>query len=220
MSGTGIEAAQISLALLLFAVLALGGMAVFAGRRAPAPPAPEVAPEVVELESGAGEVWAAAQRAVEAADAARERVTEASDVRDEAEERYQQARWDAWTGPKDESRTLVERAALEAYRRGDLSVDQLNRIWQHTRPDEAEVEQMDQEIAQAKLQYEQALVRGVEERRAAHVAEVAAEVLAEEARIAEDEALAARLEAEAAEGLSGLLQSEGPGSDPGPAPHQ
>ncbi len=218
MSGTGIEAAQISLALLLFAVLALGALAVFAGRRSPAPPAPEVAPEVVELESGAGEVWAAAQRAVEVADAARERATEANGVRDEAEEHYQQARWDAWTGPKDETRTLVERAALEAYRRGDISVDQLNRIWQHTRPDDAEVEQMDQDIAEAKLRYEEALVGAVAERRNAHVAEVAAEVLAEEARIAEDEALAARIEAEAAEGLSGLLQ--GPGEAPGPAPRQ
>jgi hypothetical protein len=214
-SGTGIEAARISLALLLLAVLALGGMAVFAGRRAPAPPPPEVAPEVVELESGAGAVWAAAQRAVVAADEARERATEANDVRDEAEERYQRARWDAWTGPKDETRTLVERAALEAYRRGDISVDQLNRIWHHTRPDDAEVEQMDQDIAQAKLRYEQALVGAVEERRAAHVAEVAAEVLNEEARIAEDEAVAARIEAEAAEGLSGLL--EGPGTLPGPS---
>ncbi|GAA2846631.1 hypothetical protein Acy02nite_04550 [Actinoplanes cyaneus] len=214
MSGTGIEAAQISVALLLFAVLALGGMAIVAGRRSAAPAAPEPAPEVVELESGAGEVWAAAQRAVQAADAARERATEANDVRDEAEEHYQQARWDAWTGPKDESRTLVERAALEAYRRGDLSVDQLNRIWQHTRPDESEVERMDREIAEAKRRYEESLLEAVAERRNAHVAEVAAEVLAEEARIAEEEAAVARLEAEAAEGLSGLLQ--GPGDDPRP----
>ncbi|BCY12270.1 hypothetical protein [Actinoplanes sp. L3-i22] len=215
MSGTGIEAARISLALLLLAVLALGGMAVFAGRRAPAPPPPEMAPEVVELESGAGEVWAAAQRAVAAADEARERATEANDVRDEAEERYQRAKWDAWTGPKDESRTLVERAALEAYRRGDITVDQLNRIWHHTRPDEAEVEQMDQDIEEAKLRYSAALVEAVEERRAAHVAEVAAEVLAEEARFAEEEATTARLEAEEAAGLSGLLQ--GPGDAPGPS---
>ncbi|MFI1988858.1 hypothetical protein [Actinoplanes sp. NPDC020271] len=215
MSGTGMEAAQISLALLLFAVLALAGMAIVAGRRSPGPPAPEPAPEVVELESGAGEVWAAAQRAVRAADEARERATEANGVRDEAEEHYQQARWDAWTGPKDETRTLVERAALEAYRRGDLSVDQLNRIWRQTRPDESEVERMDQDIAEAKRRYEESLLGAVAERKNAHVAEVAAEVLAEEARIAEEEAAAARLEAEAAEGLSGLLQ--GPGETPGPA---
>ncbi|GIF03347.1 hypothetical protein [Actinoplanes siamensis] len=215
MSGTGIEAAQILVALILLAVLALGGMAVFAGRRSPAAPEPEVAPEVVELESGAGEVWAAAQRAAQAADAARERATEAADERDQAEQHYQQAKWDAWTGPKDEGRTLVERAALEAYRRGDISVDQLNRIWAHTRPGEAEIEQLDQEIAEAKLRYAEALAGVVEERRAAHVAEVAAEVLAEEARIAESEAVAARIEAEAAAGLSGLLH--GPGDAPGPS---
>ncbi|GLW27939.1 hypothetical protein [Actinoplanes regularis] len=212
MSGTGIEAAQILLALLLLAGLALGGMAVIAGRRAPAAPAPEVAPEVTELETGAGEVWAAARRAVEAADAARDRATEANDVRAQAEQHYQQARWDAWTGPKDEGRKLVERAALEAYRRGELSVDQLNRIWEHTRPEEAALERVDLEVAEAKLRYEEALVEAVEERRAAHVAEVAAEVLAEEARIAEEEAAAARIEAEAAAGLSGLLG--GPGDSP------
>ncbi|AEV85994.1 hypothetical protein ACWT_4977 [Actinoplanes sp. SE50] len=207
-------AAQILVALVLLAVLAFGGMAVFAGRRSPVTPAPEPEPEVVELETGAGEVWAAAQRAAQAADQARERATEANGERDQAEERYQQAKWDSWTGPKDEGRTLVERAALEAYRRGDLSVDQLNRIWAQTRPGEDEVERMDQEIAEAKLRYAAALTEAVEERRAAHVAEVAAEVLAEEARLAEETALAARLAAQEAAGLSGLLQ--GPGEHPGP----
>ncbi|GAA2689242.1 hypothetical protein [Actinoplanes palleronii] len=218
MSGTGIEAAQILVGLLLFAVLALGGMAVVAGRRRPAtrpPSVDEVAPQVVELETGADEVRTAAQRAVQAADAARDRVTEAAGVREQAEQQYQQARWDAWTGPKDEARKLVERAALEAYQRGDLSVDQLNRIWEHTRPGEDAVERMDEEVALAKQRYEEALEEGVEVRRAAHVAEVAAEVLAEEARLAEDEAWIARLEAEQAAGLSGLLQ--GPGDSPGPS---
>jgi hypothetical protein len=209
-SGTGIEAAQISLALVLLAVLALGGMAVVSGRRSPAPPKPEIEPEVVELETGAEEVWAAAQRAVAAADEARERATEAADERDNAEQQYQQAKWDAWTGPNDESRKLVERAALEAYRRGDLSVEQLNRIWEHTRPDEIALDRVDQEVAEAKRRYEDALEEVVEERRAAHVAEVAAEVLAEEAKLAEDEALAARIEAEASAGLSGLLEVERP----------
>ncbi|WIM93651.1 hypothetical protein ACTOB_005636 [Actinoplanes oblitus] len=207
MRGTGMDAAQILLGLILFAVLALGAMAVVAGRRRPVPPPPE-ATEAAELATGADEVWAAAQRAMAAADEARERATEAADERDQAEQRYQQAKWDAWTGPADESRKLVERAALEAYRRGDLSVDQLNRIWSHTRPDESALERVDEEVAEARLRYAEALAEAVEERRAAHVAEVAAEVLSEEAKLAEEEALAARIEAEAAAGLSGLLQEE------------
>ncbi|GIF14089.1 hypothetical protein [Actinoplanes teichomyceticus] len=224
MRGTGIEAAQILVALLLLAVLALGGMAVVAGRQRARDGEPDRAPRVAgpvppepvdELAADADEVRAAAQRAMAAADAARERATAVAGMRDQAEQRYQQAKWDAWTGPADESRRLVERAALEAYRRGALSVEQLNRIWTHTRPDEAALEQVDEEVARARQRYADALVDAVEVRRAAHVAEVAAEVLAEEARLAEEQALAARIEAEATAGLSGLLDGAGEAPEPG-----
>ncbi|MEV6346837.1 hypothetical protein [Actinoplanes sp. NPDC051851] len=211
-------AAQILMALVILAVMALGGLAWLASRQRERPgPAraaagPDPADVAVELVAGAEEVRAAARRAVATADQARDRATEATGVREEAEARYREAQWEARVAVGEPARLLIERAALEAYGRGELSSEQLNRIWERTRTEEPDQNGADVTAARSRLK--EALVETVRVRQEAHVAEVAAEVLAEEARFAEEEALIAQVRADAAEGLSGLL--EDPDSRPGP----
>jgi hypothetical protein len=71
---------------------------------------------------------AAAQRALEEADQAHHRAVQAAAVRDIAEQRHRLIRKNAEAAG--EAHQLVQRAALDAYRRGHLSAAELNRIWQ------------------------------------------------------------------------------------------
>ncbi|MFC7530640.1 hypothetical protein [Actinoplanes sp. GCM10030250] len=211
--------------ILVFAVLvaaAFGGAAVLAGRRvqetgrrpedaarqpaATDPPAVEPEVQAAELAADADAVRAAAEHAAGAADEARDRAEQVAGLRDEAEMRYLQARWQARTAAVDETQRLVQRAALDAYRRGEITVAQLNGIWQHTGGD-GEVEPPDDDVlVRAALDdYERVVAETADIRREAHVAEVAAEVLAEEVRIAEQDVLAAEQAVRAGSGLDGLL---------------
>ena len=103
----------------------LGGWAISKGRQ----PRPEIIDEVDdELVADAEAVRAAAERAVVAADEARFRAESAEKESTEAEDRYLAAQWEVRSEPDNH---LVQRAALDAYRRGELTVTQLNAIWEH-----------------------------------------------------------------------------------------
>ncbi|MCY1138154.1 hypothetical protein OWR29_09110 [Actinoplanes sp. Pm04-4] len=185
-------------------VLSLGGLGLLGvvahrqhERAADLPP---VLPEPIEdLTQQASEVGAAAERARRAADEARARVDTAEERRDEAEYRYREAQYGP--GP-DEPRKLVERAALEAYRRGDLTAAQLDAIWRHV-PGETTTGAPEEVVRTAKQRYEHAAAEAARVRQQAYVAGVAAEVLAEEERVAEGELLAAQRSTGA--GLPGLF---------------
>ncbi|WP_328477122.1 hypothetical protein OHA21_23700 [Actinoplanes sp. NBC_00393] len=169
----------------------------------PGPAADDLAGRAADAEA----VRAAAERAVAAADQARERAEDAAGRRDLAEKRYLDAKWEARASAADESQRLVQRAALDAYRRGELTVAQLNGIWQHT--GSGAEPPVDPEVRAALLEYQQAMTESAQVSREAHVAEVAAEVLAEEVHIAEQDVLAAQEEARP--GLDALLSRPEPG---------
>ena len=174
-------------------LFSLGGLAVLGvvahrqhERAADLPP---VVPEPIEdLAEQAEAVGAAAERARQQADEARLRVDSAEQVRDRAEYRYREAQFGP--GP-DEPRRLVERAALEAYQRGDLTAAQLDAIWRHV-PGETRTGAPEEVVQSARRQYEHAVAEAVRVRQQAYVAGVAAEVLAEEERVAEDQLLEAK----------------------------
>jgi hypothetical protein len=153
---------------------------------------------------------AAAQRALEEADQAHHRVVQATAARDMAEQRYRVAHKHA--GAAGEAHQLVQRAALDAYRRGQLSAAELNRIWRHaqvTAEPAAGPATMplgwELRVREARERYEQAeadLARAEEDAR--HKACTAAS-LAEDARAAESlRSLAMR---SASTGLVGLLRA-------------
>ncbi|GID31950.1 hypothetical protein [Paractinoplanes brasiliensis] len=100
----------------------------------------------------------------------------------------------------DEPRRLVERAALEAYRRGDLTAAQLDAIWQQV---PAGIDARENAVRSARQLYESASAEAARARQQAYVAGVAAEVLAEEKRAAADRLTAARQSAGA--GLPSLF---------------
>jgi hypothetical protein len=83
-----------------------------------------------ELQAHARAVAAAAEQAVAAADEAHHRAGHAVQVFDLAGWQYRQVRQQAQAA--EHPLRLVERAALNAYQRGQLSTAELNRIWQHT----------------------------------------------------------------------------------------
>ncbi|BBH71359.1 hypothetical protein ACTI_80440 [Actinoplanes sp. OR16] len=174
----------------------LGGWAISKGRQ----PGPETTDEVdEELVADAEAIRAAAERAVVAADEARHRAEHAEQASSEAEQRYLAAQWEVRSEPGNH---LVQRAALDAYRRGDLNVTQLNTIWEHAGTSGLDPRGVDQ----AREEYDRALAETAQVRQEAHVAEVAAEVLAEETRIVEHDVRQAR---EASKpGLDGLLDAD------------
>ncbi|GLY00009.1 MULTISPECIES: hypothetical protein [Actinoplanes] len=201
-----------ALATVAIVTVVLGGLAFVAARQRvdTAPPGTEIpgtenTGEEVPLEEEARAVRAAAERAASAADEARTRAEYAVSTHDDAEQRYLRARQEAAVASGDEAQRLVQRAALEAYRRGDLSVSQLNGIWQHTGAPSAPVAVDDEPVRAARADYDEAVRRTADVRREAHVAAVAAEVLAEEARIVEQDALAAREAAAARSDLDDLF---------------
>ena len=176
------------------------------------PEGPPAGDEWAELVTQAETRSVAAQRALADADQARQRVAQVDGVQDEAEQRYLLARLQAQTAPAGEPEHLVQRAAVDAYRRGQLSAAQLDRIWRHVRSappaSPADVEP----VRRARRAYELAVAEVVQVRQEAHVAAVAADVLAEEARRAENDVAAAV--PPPAEGLAGLFEPESPRPQP------
>jgi hypothetical protein len=150
---------------------------------------PAVPGEVQELLDDVETVRAAADRAAAEADEARRRAERAAGERDQAEDRFLEAQWEARIATVDETHLLVQRAALAAYRRGELSVEQLNGIWHSAGPPAALLD--DGRVRDARRAYEEAVAETVQVRERVHVASVAAEVLVEEARNAEVDAVEA-----------------------------
>lgn len=169
-------------------VVVLISVAVVAAWQRPRP-APAVPGAVRELLDDVEAVRAAAERAAAEAEEARLRAEQAAGARDRAEDRFLEARWEARVATADETHLLVQRAALAAYRRGELSVEQLNGIWQQAGPPAEQLD--DGRVRDARRAYERAVAETAQVRDQVHVASVAAEVLVEEARNAEVEAVQA-----------------------------
>ena len=108
---------------------------------------------------------------------------------------------------------LVQRAALNAYRSRQLSVAELNRIWQHAQvmiepaPNPASVPPLAWElrVRDARRQYEQAVAEAARVQEKARLKTVTATILAEEARAAESHLTVALRSANT--GLVGLLRA-------------
>ena len=154
--------------------------------------------DLAELEDHARAVAAAAEQAVAAADEAHHRAGHAVQVLDLAGWDYRQVRQQAQVAKH--PLRLVERAALNAYRRGQLSAAELNRIWQYTqatagsgtcRADGVPVE-WDNRVHAARQRYEQAAIEVTDVHKEAQVITIAARVLAEEAHVAESYLTAAQ----------------------------
>ncbi|WP_157751051.1 hypothetical protein [Actinoplanes derwentensis] len=190
-------------------VVILGCVAVVAAWQRPR----RVPDEPDEMLTEAGAVRAAAGRAVREADDAWHRASQAAGERDRAEDRFLEARWEARVATADETHLLVQRAALAAYRRGELTVEQLNGIWSAAGPAAVEID--DGRVRDALQAYEEAVAEAVQVRDRSHVASVAAEAMVEEAQNVEREALEAREREAAVSGLNGLFAAETPGGVPG-----
>jgi hypothetical protein len=168
---------------------------------------------------------AAAQRALEEADQAHHRAVQAAAVRDMAEQRHRLALKHA--GAAGEAHQLVQRAALDAYRRGQLSAAELNRIWRHAQEtaqpaaDPAAVPLgWELRVCEARQKYERAEADMARAEEDAHRKAVTAATLAEDAQAAESLRSAAM--SSASTGLVGLLRAtwaepatSRPGNPPG-----
>lgn len=211
--------------LLAVAGAALFGLAALARRQnavqRAGPQRPKPTPDdCARLRIEAGELTAVARSAaaklsgaVAAAETATTRLAEAQRARevagrayDEAQRAYESAAAAPQVVPRTSDDDLdreVSRAALAAYRRGDLSVDQLREVFRRTGGWDAAQEQRDREVATLRAEAYRAHraydAAGNAERlavKAATIAQVAAEALAEEAAIAADEARGAQAFAE------------------------
>jgi hypothetical protein len=193
----------------------LATLALLARRRGGEPAERSVAAELDDLEelrAHARAVGAAAQQVVAAADEAYHRAGDAAHALDLAGWHYRQARQQAQAA--EHPLRLVERAALNAYRRGQLSAAQLNRIWRHTqatagsgpcRADGVPVE-WDSRVHAARQRYEQAAIEVADVHKQAQVTTIAARVLAEEAHDAESQLAAAQRSTST--GLAALFLAE------------
>ena len=153
---------------------------------------------------------AAAQRALDEADQAQEKALWASATRDIAEQRHRQVLKHAEAAGQ--TRQLVQRAALNAYQRGQLSVDELNRIWRHAQmtaeptPGPAAVPLgWELRVREARRRYEQAAAAATRAEEEAQRTAATAAALAHDARAAESLLSAARRSANS--GLVGLLRA-------------
>lgn len=157
-----------------------------------------------------------AQRAADAAveaEAARARVEDAERARAEAwdeleraeqaytrvQREYEEARRRAEDSGEQAARRQVAGAALAAYRRGDLSSEQLWRVWRWGNGWDPEQERREHELValraawrEARLRYQAAAEAERAAVRAAEVAWAQARALAEEAALAEAEVTEAR----------------------------
>jgi hypothetical protein len=153
---------------------------------------------------------AAAEQALEEADRAEHAAAQAAAARDIAEQRHRLARKHAETAG--EAHRLVQRAALDAYQRGQLSVAELNRIWQQAQVVAAPTPLpaamplgWELRVREAQRRYEQAAAEAARaEEDARHKAATAA-TLAEEAQAAKSLHSAALRSAST--GLVGLLRA-------------
>ncbi|RKR88148.1 hypothetical protein BDK92_2455 [Micromonospora pisi] len=191
-----------------FVVLALLGLAVMTDRaRTPRPDLEQLRAEADELAVHAAQVGIDAAGAAERAVLARAEVAVAEQARDlawAAQEAAEQAYDLAWqaasvgrqaarvterdeTGGADRERA-VARAALSAYRRGDISVQELREVFRRSGDWDPAQEERERVAEQRRI--EQAAARRAHDRaaagvrraeQAARVAEVAAEALVDEA---------------------------------------
>ncbi len=168
--------------------------------------------DLEELAAHARAVAAAAEQAVAAADEAHHRAGDAVQVLDQAGWHYRQVRQQAQAA--EHPVRLVEQAALHAYRRGQLSAAELNRIWQHTQTtagsgtghaDGVPVG-WDSRVHAARQRYEQAAIEVTDVHKHAQVTTIAARVLAEEAHVAESHLTAAQRSTST--GLAALFRAE------------
>ncbi|WP_203822393.1 hypothetical protein [Paractinoplanes ferrugineus] len=153
---------------------------------------------------------AAAERAQEEADQAQGQAVQAAAARDIAERRHRLVRKNAEAAG--ETHQLVQRAALDAYSRNELSVSELNRIWQHVQvpveaaPGPAAVPLgWELRVREAERRYERAAADAARAEQEARLKAAAAATLAEEARAAESQLALARRSAST--GLVGLLRA-------------
>ena len=154
---------------------------------------------------------AASEQALEAADQAQHQAVHAIAARDMAERRYRFALKHAEAAG--EPHRLVQRAAVNAYQSGQLSVAELNRIWQHTQvmveptPRSAAVAPLGWElrVRAARRHYEQAAADAARVQEDVRLKTVAANTLAEDARAAESHLAVALRSANT--GLVGLLRA-------------
>jgi hypothetical protein len=152
-----------------------------------------------------------AERALDEADQAQYRAVHAAAARDMAERRYRLALKHA--AAAGEPHRLVQRAALDAYQSRQLSVAELNRIWQQVQvlveatPRPAAVAPLGWElrVREARRQYEQAATDAARVEEEARLKTVTATTLAEEARAAESHLSVAVRSANT--GLVGLLRA-------------
>jgi len=199
---------------LAFLVLALVGMLAWL-QGPPRPTREETArlrAEAMELSQQAAEVVERAARAQAIAQATRAKCAEAQQsreqawlVHDEAEQAHSVARRASRAVPAPRPSTdqpltqEVSRAALAAFKRGDLSVEELREVWQRAGGWDAGQEQQDQTLTRARAEEHRAQraydLAAAGERhlcREAEIAEVAARALADEAVETTEEAHAAR----------------------------
>jgi hypothetical protein len=197
---------------LAFIVLALVGL--LAWLQGPPRPTTEetlrLRAEAMELSQQAAEVVERAARAQAIAQATRARCFEAQQSRelawrahDDAERAHAVARQEAVPAPRPAAESPltqeVSRAALAAFKRGDLSVEELREVWQRAGGWDSGQDQQDQTLTRARAEehraqraYELAAAGERHLCREAEIAEVAARALADEAVEASVEAHAAR----------------------------
>jgi hypothetical protein len=203
---------------LLFGVgfVVLAGLALVARAQRPRSEPPDrpvdravLRAEAKEFAAHAAAAREAAGRAAAAAVEAREHAAATAGARDlawqvqeEAHRAYEAAWREALAGravqpdPVGSSDgTMVSRAALSAYRRGDISVDELRVVWRRAgggEPDQDRREELAQRAAAderaARRAYDRAAAVARRAERIAYVAEVAAAALADEAVDASAEA--------------------------------
>ena len=202
------------LVLLLLGLVLLGVLARRQHQRADGPAehgwGVPITDEVEVVAAYAEAAVAAAELAQEEADQAQYRALQAAAERDIAERRHRLALRHAEAAG--EPHRLVQRAALDAYQRRQLSVAELNRIWQHTQvmvepaPRPAPVPfGWELRVREARQRYEQARAAAARAQEEARRKAGTAAALAEDARTAESHlSVAVR---SASTGLVGLLRA-------------
>lgn len=189
-------------------VLALLGLAAIVDRpRTPRPDPARLRAEADELAAHAAQAQIEAIRAAEGAVLARAEVAAAEQARDAAwtaQEVIEQAYDLAWqaalagrqaaqvtddAAADDATRErAVSRAALSAYRRGDISVQELREVWRRAGDWDPAQEERERTAERCRIEqtaarraYDRAAAEGRRAEQAARVAEVAAEALVDEA---------------------------------------
>jgi hypothetical protein len=189
-------------------VLALLGLAAIVDRpRTPRPDPARLRAEADELAAHAAQAQIEAIRAAEGAVLARAEVAAAEQARDAAwtaqeviEQAYDLA-WQAALAGRQAAQVTddaaadgatreraVSRAALSAYRRGDISVQELREVWRRAGDWDPAQEERERTAERCRIEqtaarraYDRAAAEGRRAEQAARVAEVAAEALVDEA---------------------------------------